>query len=233
MNLAAQYQKAAQLLTEAQSEDNEARRLLLEKAINILQECVSHNPEEADCYHALAVCWYDHPQPSVERNENVEKYLRQALDLCPAHPFATIYLGYILFDERRYKEALAQFESVDEAYFEGIDQKWRVLKNRELILCCRLYLHSQEVSEKDVAVLCESYETTDSVDVPVPLEIVKCFSYLCEHQEGLTSKHRSMIERVVNMVKKIEFEKALSDDLAELEECVAVASNKSFERTAR
>ena len=52
--------------------------------------------------------------------------------------YANLFLGHVLFDTKRYPEANERFAKIDPNFFAARTQQWRVVKNDELRLCCRL-----------------------------------------------------------------------------------------------
>jgi len=209
------------LLEEACADSSEAKSSPLRRARKLLEDAIVSAPENPDLHHALGICWYHEPEWSAEMRVSIERCFRTALQAEPGHKFATLYLGHFCFDERRYREALELFSQVDESYFNSIGQHWRVLKNRELVLCCRLHVR-HSVGLADIEDLCRAFERADSIDVPVPTEIVQCLS-------GLRGDSRpelnEMIQRVLEMIRRIDFEGAnsISDGLEALRQSVSKA----------
>ena len=76
----------------------------------------------------------------------------------------------------------------------------------------------------DIEDLCLAFESADDVDVPVPTELVKCLSTLVkDSNEKLTD----IVKRVLEMIRRIGFEKAksISDRIEVLRESVRNAQN--------
>ncbi len=142
---------------------------------------------------------------SDEARQSVEHCFRKALELESGHQFASLYLGHFYFDERRYEEALAFFSRADESYFENLGQHWRVLKNRELVLCCRLYLNLNEAGFSEIDQLCTAYEAADNEHWMPPTEIVVCLARLGKETE---IEVRVMAKRVLEMIRQIDLETA-------------------------
>jgi tetratricopeptide (TPR) repeat protein len=222
MNDRKEFKHAVRLYEESVCADAEKKVQLVGEAVALLQKCVADAPDDAEYAYALGLCWYDYPEPNPARSSNVEKFLKRALELSPGHQFALLYLGHLYFDERRYREALERFESVSPDFFEKLDQQWRVLKLEELILCCRLYLHPQEVASKDVDSLCQTYEAVGSINAPVPVEIVNCFGHLCESRSAHLSRYSGMVMRVLRMIRRLDFEEALKSNVERLKECFSL-----------
>lgn len=104
-----------------------------------------------------------------------EEYFLKAHRLDPDYQFARLYLGHYYYDTGQYQKALEYFTSVDEQYFISLGQQWRVLKNHELILCCRMFLGDPKVTKSDFEALKTEYLATPSEDVPVPAELIDAF----------------------------------------------------------
>jgi hypothetical protein len=201
------------LLEQACADSSEAKSQALSRARKILEKVIIENPLNGNLQHALGICWYHETEWSDEMRITIERCFRTALQLEPGHQFATLYLGHFYFDERRYEEALRFFTAIDESYFESIGQNWRVLKNRELVLSSRLYL-KLPVQLSDIEDLCLAFETR---------EIVECLSTLVRDSKTLTE----MVERVLEMVKRIGFEeaKSISDRIEVLRESARNSQN--------
>ncbi len=152
------------------------------------------------------MCWYAEREWTIEAKEQIEQHFSTAVQLDATNQFATLFLGHFYFDEARYNEALKLFLQIDDAYFEKLDQKYRVLKNHELIVCCHLYLNADDVTFEEIDNLCKEYESTESSDVPVPQEIVACLAKLVGESKDL----KRAAERVKLMLKRTDFECAKS-----------------------
>lgn len=113
--------------------------------------------------------------------------------------------GHVLFDTRRYSEARDHLEKVDPEYFVGRTQQWRVIKNAELILCCRLQTEWARVRPDEVDALCAQYETNPAVEFIVPREIVLCIDELMasnshpQQAESYARRVIAMLERTDNL----------------------------------
>src|SRR5215510_2044533 len=165
-------------------EDEAAQSRLFAEARSALHNALASEPNNPDLHHMLGLCWYKDPARSDQIRQAIEFHFKAAKQLAPDDPFPSLYLGHFFFDEGRYEEALPLFKQVDENYFEDIGQKWRILKNRELILCCRLYLSPGDVADSDLDAVCSAYEKADEEDSPVPREIVACVAALAEISQG-------------------------------------------------
>ena len=96
--------------------------------------------KDADSWHLAALAWYEHSEGSTRRSKMIRFCEARALEIDPAHQFARQYLAYQQFDDGEYEDALGSLELLKPEYFEDLDQHWRVLKNRELVLAAQLHL---------------------------------------------------------------------------------------------
>jgi tetratricopeptide (TPR) repeat protein len=197
---------AERLELEAVCQDDEAAQSrLLAEARSILNRALAAEPNSARLHHWLGLCWYQDPPWNEAARQAMEYHFKSAIELAPGYEFPSLYLGHFYFDEGRYAEALPLFQKMDEQYFEEISQRWRILKNRELILCCRLYLHPAEVAVSELEAVCLAYEEADQVEAPVPQEIVACVATLIEVEP---EKMEAMAKRVIELVRRLECEDA-------------------------
>lgn len=210
---------ATRLETKAVCQSNaRIRAKLLAKARAIIQGALTQNQSHSNLHHVLGLCWYAEKNWTDETKEQIERQFSAANQFDNTNQFATLYLGYFYFDEARYDEALKLFLQINNTYFEELDLKWRILKNHELIICCRLYL-TADVSFEEIDNLCKEYESVDSIDAPVPQEIVLCLSKLI----GESKKLMQAAERIILMVKHNDLEqaKSIEDALKSLKAYVA------------
>jgi len=166
----------------------------------------------------LGLCWYDAPARSDKIRQAIEFHFKTAKQLAPSDPFPSLYLGHFYFDEGRYAEALSLFQRVDENYFEDIGQRWRILKNRELILCCQLYLGPGDRADSELEAICMVYEKADEEDRPAPLEIVTCVATLTNISQ---EKKRAMARRIIELIRRLGYENAFlaRSDYQHLKQC--------------
>ncbi len=206
------YDEVARLLASASGfgDAHEQRSYLAEARVRATA-LVQADPTNADYHHALALTWYKEPQESVVRVEHVAKHLRKALALDPAHAFARVYMGYFLFDEGSFGEALAHFWQVDQAFFQGIDQVWRNLKTRELMLVCRLRLHPEEVALAELEQLVAQFRQTDEMDAPNPDELVQTAGKLVGQGHWLQDGAEARV--VAGLIHALGYENGYKEEL--------------------
>jgi tetratricopeptide (TPR) repeat protein len=198
---------ATRLETKAVCQLNERiKAKLLAKARAVAESALAQNQNHSNLHHVLGLCWYAEIEWTIEAKEQIEQHFSAAVKLDATNQFATLFLGHFYFDEARYDKALNLFLEIDDVYFEKLDQKYRVLKNHELIVCCRLYLNADDVTFEEIDNLCKEYESTEPSDVPVPQEIVACLAKLVPESKNL----KQAAERVILMLKRTGFERAKS-----------------------
>lgn len=184
---------------------------LLAKARAAVRNILAEHPNHSNLHHVLGLCWYDETEWTNEAKEQIEHHFSTAARLDESNQFAALFLAHFYFDTARYDEALKLFRQIDESYFERLEQKYRVLKNHELILCCRLYLNADGVSVEEIEELCREYESTEPIDVPLPQELAVCLAQLAANSPKL--KHTA--ERFILLLKRINFleAKSIADSL--------------------
>lgn len=196
------------LMLEASCQEDETEQSkLLAQARTLLENALPQNQSTSELYYLLGLCWYEDPKRSNQIRFNIEKYFKLAIKFNPKHRFASLYLGHFYFDEARYEKALPLFLSASYKYFKKLGQKWRIVKNKELILCCRLYIDPAKVTILDVEKVCSAYENTEYIDRPVPLEIIECLSKLMVTAPVIIIP---IIPRVLAMVEHIDYQTAKS-----------------------
>jgi hypothetical protein len=178
------FEEIDQLLTEESCtaiEDEKRRSVHI--AIGKAGQLVEMEPNNADAHHILAICWYHHPSKTPERSQQIRHHLNVVLALNPDHQFANQYLGYINFDDGNYSESLSYFERTDFDYFDSLDQKWRTLKARELIIVCKLRLGYASFNLWELRAFVAAYQEQlrlDDANTAWPLELRVCAEWLFE-----------------------------------------------------
>ena len=186
-------------------EDETAQSRFFAEARSALHNALASEPNNPRLHHMLGLCWYDDPARSDKIRQTIEFHFKTAKQLAPSDPFPLLYLGHFYFDEGRYAEALSLFQQVDESYFEDIGQKWRILKNRELILCCQLYLRPGDIADSELEAICLDYEKADEEDRSAPLEIATCIATLTNISQ---EKKRAMATTIIELIRSLGYENA-------------------------
>jgi len=199
-------------------EDEAAQSRFFAEARAILHNALAGEPNNPRLHHMLGLCWYDAPARSDKIRQAIEFHFKTANQLAPSDPFPSLYLGHFYFDEGRYAEALSLFQRVDENYLEDIGQRWRILKNRELILCCQLYLGPGDRADSELEAICMVNEKADEEDRPAPLEIVTCVATLTNISQ---EKKRAMARIIIELIRRLGYENAFlaRSDYQHLKQC--------------
>lgn len=132
------------------------------------------------CY-GLGYCWYNMPEDSAERRAETETWLRRALTLDPGHLDARIFLGYHLFDQKRYAEAGELLRGVPAGAGGDPAEPWQDLKTRELIACCAIRLDPDGADPALIKAVCKEYLTADPEDSVVPAELLETLAWAVKH----------------------------------------------------
>ena len=157
------YGRAAQLVDEQYLAED--RWGALQAALGEL-DAVPAEERDADWHHLRGFCYYEMEEPEAAGAE-----FRLALELKADHAWADLYLGHVHFDQEEYELALAHFLRADWV------SAWRAVKNKELILCCRLYSETRLPAIGALEELTALYGQ-DPPEAPVPLELVRCLDHL-------------------------------------------------------
>jgi hypothetical protein len=202
MDHTVEYERVVKIYESTYGESDE---LLLSNTlshlVSELRLITSAEPENAPAFHLLGLCWYRIPKVSVATQQSAEEAFRCCLAIDPEHQYANLFLGYLLFDAKRHKEADERFAEIDPEFFVAQSQQWRMVKNDELRLCCRLELEMATVAFHEVDVLCERYETDPAVEFIVPGEIVLCLDDLAQRDALPRESLKSYASRVLAMLQ--------------------------------
>jgi tetratricopeptide (TPR) repeat protein len=182
---------------EVLGDDREVTRRL-RHVVEILENIPT---KDADDYHLLGLCWYEQPEVSAKADREAEAAFRKALELDPRHQYANLYLGHVLFDTKRYAEALELFTRVDAEYFIARTQSWRLAKNDELILCCRLEMDPEAVGPGAIFEICDRYES-DPDAAAVPREITLCVDGLISAKQVPQNLESEYARRILAMLDR-------------------------------
>jgi tetratricopeptide (TPR) repeat protein len=198
-----------ELLDCASSADGEgARAQCLANAREAVAECLKVEADSADVNYIAGLVMYRSFCIDERYGERAEEYLRRANRLNPNHQFARLYLGHYYYDIGEYSRALEYFESVNENYFTSIDQVWRVLKLHELILCCKMFVASRELTEGSFEALAKEYLAASPEDVPVPTEIVAALAKTVNSSIWSTIDREVMDKVVLEMIERLDVSEA-------------------------
>lgn len=182
------------------TEIKEEKIMLLELAITLLKEQLSITKDKEEYYYLLGYCWYQYPLDTNERSENVLYFLHQTLELNSTHNFAMLYLGYLYYDNKNYEKAISYFDRLDSDYFLNIDQKWRVIKNTELIICCRIYINKCNIIsslQAEIEIFAKNYISNYKTEYAYPSELILAIYKCIKNQNSI---NRSLIEIVCELM---------------------------------
>ena len=201
-----------ELLNEGSSTNSkEERARLVGTARETVHDCLAIRPDDAEANYIAGLVMYDSFCLEEEYGSQAEIYLQKAVTLNPQHQFARMYLAHYYYDTGAYQEALAFFETIREDYFLSMGQRWRVLKLHELMLCCKVFLNSPDITTDSFDGLVQEYLGVEDEDAPLPLELV---STLASAQESAIWNRVNQLhvrDLIVQMTKKLSFYDALED----------------------
>ncbi len=156
------------------SDDQGAMIQQLQAVIKLLKDSEQQVENKSELFYMIAYCWYRLPIESKERDEQIELYLSESLAITE-HQFARLYFAHYYFDKEAYLEAQSQFMKLDLEFFKGIDQEWRVLKIKELLLVCQLHLSSKYTITlvREYTRFVEEFLSTKEEDTVFPNELIE------------------------------------------------------------
>ncbi len=186
-------------------------------AKGLVEECLEEKADDYLCWYLLGLIWYNFSFDSKERSENCEKALKKAIEIRPDYNWSNMYLGHLYFDQRKFDQALSQFEKLSSEYFKDLDLYWRVLKYEELILCCKLYLNFDEVVIEEVEEYAKSCEKWNERDCIFPIEFMRCLVELSEIEKIDRIKLKAIFFRLKNMLIKMNNDDIFKEELFKIE----------------
>jgi tetratricopeptide (TPR) repeat protein len=203
------------ILTRAACADMEdERNALLATARALAIRYLESAPDDPEFNYAAGLVMYNSFVEDEPYGSLAEKYLGKAIDLEPSHQFARLYLGHYYYDTGQYGKALSCFEMVDAKVFLALNQKWRLLKLQELMLCCKLRLQPQSITEDDFRTLIREYIKSSPEDAPVPSELLRVLAETKESPVWQIVNRNLIRDLVVEMVERLGFGQALRDLIA-------------------
>lgn len=143
----------------------------------------------------------------VDRND-AAKQLFDCVRLWPGDPDGTLYLGFILYDSRRFDEAFEWLAKVDLDHFENIDQRWKAIKAQELRLSCRLRANDPSLDIRDFESYFESVLNEDMDDVPDPWELLEA---VCDLPPSAAIRNRIDINYVTTQLHLLKMKLGMTD----------------------
>ena len=101
--------------------------------------------ENAHHLYLLGYLLFHIEDKSKGQNLEAIQLLRKSLFIEPNNEFAKYYLGFLLFDIGKVRDAYSVFLSVNREAFENLEIKWRSIKVQEMIWCCRIEFAEKEI----------------------------------------------------------------------------------------
>ena len=187
---------------------SEDRAQYLADARQAVVNCLKTEADNADMNYIAGLVMYRSFCIDERYGEKAEEYLRKANRLNPDHQFALLYLGHYYYDIGEYSCALEYFESVNENYFTSIDQVWRVLKLHELILCCRMFLASSDLTEGSFETLAKEILAASSEDLPVPTEILSALRKTVNSSIWSTIDRKVVEKLILETIERLDVSEA-------------------------
>ena len=196
------YERIFRVYETTYGESDESRRAqILGDLAAQLSSLTSAEPKNSEAFHLLGLCWYELPTVTAETQRQAEDAFRCCLAIDPEHQYANLFLGHVLFDTKRYEEADERFARIDRSFFAAQTQQWRIVKNDELRLCCRLETETTEVAFHEIDALCQSYESDPELEYIVPREIILCLDDLATRKALPQEALRTYASRVLTMLE--------------------------------
>lgn len=203
---------ALEQLDEARSTRiTEERARLLAPARETVQKCLRIASDDVEVNYVAGLVMYHSFCLESEYGSRAETYLQNAVNLSPEHEFARLYLGHYYYDTGEYQKALAYFETIEEDYFLSMGQRWRILKLHELILSCKVFLNSPDITTDSFELLAQEYLNVAAEDVPLPLELVSTLASPKVSTIWNTVDRIYVRDLIVEMTKKLSFYDVLKD----------------------
>ena len=209
----AAYRKATVLVDRAIVEDDaKVASQLFRDAAQSAEELVEGRRADPEFNYLAGYINYRTPDKSLDIWKRAEHFLRQAVALSPDHQFAIYYLGCLLFDLKRYCESREMMLRIRVDTFKGLNQKWRIAKAYELVICCDLYLNPESVSGEHFEGLLSLYrDIGDPVIAPTPSELGACLSFLIQSRASQDTLLRFAVTAFLQLVKHIGLEDMMTE----------------------
>lgn len=171
-----QHDHLWKLIDDAQDAlDQETANRLFRDAEQLARCLHEAEPVDAEHCYAIALTYYHRWDTHEERRKCVE-WLRKAEERDPTHPWVPLYLGYQFFDDKRYMDAYAEFDRVNQDYFEARELEWRNIKTDELMIVALVLGGCTRIDFSMLVRLADRYATAEKIDRPIPSEIVKALA---------------------------------------------------------
>lgn len=205
-----------ELIDEAEDASNhETANSLFREAEQLARRLREAEPVNAEHCYAIALTYYHRWETQHERQKCVE-WLRKTEARYPMHPWVPLYLGYQFFDDKRYMDAYAAFERVNQDYFASRELEWRNIKTDELMIVALILGSSTLIDFSMLACLADRYAKANRVDQPIPSEIVKALAD-SRNRERFTAPKERVAAEVCRLIRACGDVNVFQDELAALD----------------
>lgn len=212
----AQHNRLWKLIDDAQTESDHARaNSIYFDAEQLARHLHEAEPNDAEHCYAIALTYYHRWDTQHERGKCID-WLRKTENLDPTHPWVPLYLGYQFMDDKRYAEAYAEFDRVNQDYFASRELHWRNIKTDELMIVALILGGSSLLDFAMLVHLADRYAEAAAIDRPVPTEIVKALAD-SRNRERFTVPAERVASEVCRLIRACGDANVFSDELAALD----------------
>ncbi len=224
-NIRSESDRLWELIDEAEdASDHETANSLFREAEQLARRLHEAEPLNAEHCYAIALTYYHRWDTQHERQKCVE-WLRKTEERDPTHPWVPLYLGYQFFDDKRYMDAYAEFERVNQTYFASRELEWRNIKTDELMIVA-LILGSSTLLDFSLLVrLADRYAKAARVDQPIPYEIVNALAN-SRNRERFTAPKERVAAEVCRLIRACGDLNVFQDEYAALELLPKASDNR-------
>jgi tetratricopeptide (TPR) repeat protein len=210
-----QHDRLWKLIDAAQAaSDHETANTLFREAEQFAGRLHEVEPDDAEHCYAIALTFYHRWDTQHERQKCVE-WLRKTEERDPTHPWVPLYLGYQFFDEKRYADAYAEFNRVNQDYFTSRHLEWRNIKTDELKIVALILSGSTQVDFSMLVRLADRYTAAEAIDRPIPTEIVNALVD-SKNRERFTEPKERVASEVCRVIRACGDTNIFPDQLASL-----------------
>ena len=211
-----QHDRLWKLIDDAQAaSDHEMANTLFREAEQLARRLYEAEPDDAEHCYAIALTYYHRWDTQHERQKCVQ-WLRKTEKLDPTHPWVPLYLGYQFFDEKRYTDAYAEFDRVNQNYFASRELEWRNIKTDELMIVAVILGGSTLVDFSMLVRLADRYAEAEAIDQPIPAEIVKALAD-SPNRERFTAPAEKVASEVCRLIRACGDVNVFPNELAALD----------------
>ncbi len=184
-----QLKAVSDLLEVAESLSSvQERNISIKACLQFLEELKLEKIDQSEINYLQGCAWYL-SEDSMQRDNNVLKFLSAALELDFEHVKAKIYLCHYLFDIENYAEFLKHYQQVERQHLQG----WRKLKFLELNLIAKL--HTSTVTEAECNHYISNYENAEDTHRP---KIQELYDFSVSEEQELSPELKHFILKWTN-----------------------------------